>query len=78
MKKIFFIAVGALVGLVMVSCDTDAIGSTAIQGKHVGVQAKVQNLKSNDSIPMDNINSSTTLEGPGDEIIIITPPKKPK
>lgn len=78
MKKIFFTAAIVVVsGLVMVSCDADAIDSTAPQAKDFGVQRK--GLKFNESYtsPLSNTNSPMATEGPGDEIIIITPPKKP-
>lgn len=77
MKKIFFIAAIALSGLVMVSCDADAIDSSTPQSKDFGVQKK--DLKSNNTItsPLSTTSTLMASEGPGDEIIIITPPKNP-
>ncbi|WP_016990232.1 hypothetical protein [Flavobacterium sp. ACAM 123] len=77
MKKIFFIAAFAVSGLVMGSCDADAIDSTTAQSKEFAIQK--ENLKSmeRDSISVLNTSTVNASEDPGDEIIIITPPKKP-
>ncbi|MFV8347687.1 hypothetical protein [Flavobacterium sp. ZB4P13] len=77
MKKIFFTAAIAVSGLVMVSCDADAIDSTTPQAKDFGVQKN--DLKFNESYtsPLSNTSSPMASDGPGDEVIIITPPKKP-
>lgn len=77
MKKIFFTAAMAVSGLVMVSCDADAIDSASIQAKDLGVQKT--GLKFNESYtsPLSNTSTPMASDGPGDEIIIITPPKKP-
>ncbi|OAB25199.1 hypothetical protein SAMN05444395_101154 [Flavobacterium fryxellicola] len=78
MKKIFFIAAFAVSGLVIVSCDADAIDSTTAQSKEFAIQK--ENLKSmeNDSISIVNTSTVNASKGPGDEIIIITPPKNPQ
>ena len=57
-------------GLVMVSCEVDAIDSTNTQTKDFGVQKIDQKLNQTYTSPMAS-------NGPGDEVIIITPPKKP-
>lgn len=77
MKKIFFAAALAVFGLVMVSCDTDAIDSTTSQSKEFSIQK--ENLKSMENTSISIVNTSTVnaSEDPGDEIIIITPPKNP-
>jgi hypothetical protein len=66
MKKVFFIATVAVSSLVMVSCDAEAIeGSTS--------QSKEKN-----SIPFVSSNTANASEGgPGNEVIIVTPPKTP-
>ena len=74
MKKIFFTAAMAVSSLVMVSCDADAIDSVSAQGTDLGVQKT--GLKFNGSL--SNTSTPMASDGPGDEIIIITPPKKPQ
>ena len=76
MKKIFFIAAFAVSGLVMVSCDADAVDSTMALSKEFAI--KKENLKSmeNDSVSVLKISTVNANLDPGDEIIIITPPKK--
>lgn len=77
MKKIFFTAAIAVSGLVMVSCDADAIDSATTQSKEF--ETRKENLKSKDNsaISLPNISADAESEGPGDDVIIITPPKKP-
>ncbi|MBP4141951.1 hypothetical protein J3S90_09060 [Flavobacterium sp. P4023] len=77
MKKIFFIAAFTVSGLVMVSCDADSIDNTTAQAKEFAI--KKENLKSmeNDSVSVLKISTVNANLDPGDEIIIITPPKKP-
>ena len=77
MKKIFFTAAMAVSGLVMVSCDADALDSTTSQAKDFGVQKTGLKFNESDTSPLSNTSSPVANEGPGDEIIIITPPKKP-
>lgn len=77
MKKYFFTAAVAVLGLVMVSCEADAIDSAIPQAKIFRVQKKVLEFNERDTIPLFNTNTPMASEGPGDEIIIITPPKKP-
>lgn len=75
MKKFVFIAVFAASGLVFVSCDSDAIGSATPQFKNASIQKEENNniaSKIGDSIPTTNL-----VEGPGDDVIIITPPPRP-
>jgi hypothetical protein len=77
MKKIFFIAAFAVSGLVMISCDADAIDSTTSQAKEFAIQKENPKSMENGSISVLNTSTATANGGPGDEIIIITPPKKP-
>ena len=77
MKKIFFIAAVAVSGLVMVSCDAHSIDSAAPQANDFGAQRKGLKFNESDTSPLSNTSSPMATEGPGDEIIIITPPKKP-
>lgn len=77
MKKIFFTAAIAVTALVMVSCEADGIDSSTPQAKDFGVQKT--GLKFNET-GTSSLSSPSTLmasDGPGDEIIIITPPKNP-
>ncbi|WP_369765296.1 hypothetical protein [Flavobacterium sp. WC2429] len=77
MKKIFFTAAIAVTALVMVSCEADGIDSSTPQAKDFGVQKT--GLKFNET-GTNSLSSPSTLmanDGPGDEIIIITPPKNP-
>ncbi|MBG6062231.1 hypothetical protein IWX83_002027 [Flavobacterium sp. CG_9.1] len=78
MKKIFFIAAFTVSGLVMVSCDADAIDSTTAQSKEFAIQKEKLKSMENDSISIVNTSTVNASEGPGDEIIIITPPKNPQ
>lgn len=67
MKKIFFVAIVVVSGLTMVSCDTEAIEGSTPQSKE------------NNTISFANSNSTNASDnGPGNDIIIITPPKNPK
>ena len=77
MKKIFFIAAVAVSGLVMVSCDADAIDSAIAQAKDFGVRKTDQKFNESYTSPLSNTNTPMASDGPVDEIIIITPPKKP-
>jgi len=74
MKKIFFTAAIAVTALVMVSCEADAIDSSTPQAKDFGVHPKT-NETSLGSMP--NTSTLMATEGPGDDVIIITPPKNP-
>lgn len=67
----------AVSALVMVSCEADAIDSSTPQAKDFGVQ-KI-GLKFNETDTSSSSSPSTLMadDGPGDEIIIITPPKNP-
>jgi hypothetical protein len=76
MKKIFFTAAIAVSGLVMVSCDAEAIDSTTPQAKDFRVQKKELKFNESDTSSLSNTSSPMANDGPGDEIIIITPPKK--
>jgi archaellum component FlaF (FlaF/FlaG flagellin family) len=75
MKKIIFIAVFTVSGLVFVSCSTDTEGlENASQNKKELVSPKQNDglfSREGDTIPMTN----TTMEGPGDDVIPIKPPK---
>lgn len=75
MKKIFFIAAFAVSSLVMVSCEADAIDSTTSQAKEFGIPK--ENLKSMDHGSNSVLTTSTANAkgGPGDDVIIIHPPK---
>lgn len=77
MKKIFFIAAFAVSGLVMASCDADAFDSASAQTKDFGVQKTDQKFNESYTSPLSNPNAPIASDGPDDEIIIITPPKKP-
>jgi hypothetical protein len=75
MKKFVFIAVFAASGLVFVSCDSDAIGSATPQFEKSSIEKKKNSSmasKEGDTIPTTN-----TVGGPGDDVIIITPPPRP-
>ena len=67
----------AVSGLVMVSCDADAIDSVSAQGKDLGVQKTGVKFNESYNSPLSNTSTPVATDGPGDEIIIITPPKKP-
>ncbi|RTY79165.1 hypothetical protein EKL97_13065 [Flavobacterium sp. LS1P28] len=77
MKKIFFTAAMAVSGLVMVSCDADAIDSASAQAKDFGVQKTDQKFNQSYTSPLSNTSTPMASDGPGDDVIIITPPKKP-
>ena len=75
MKKIFFTAAFAVSGLVMVSCDADAIDSTTSQAKELAIQKENPKSMENGSISVLNTSTATANGGPGDDVIIIHPPK---
>lgn len=77
MKKIFFIAAMAVSGLAMISCDADAIDSASAQAKDFGVRKTDHKFNESYTSPLSNTNTPMASDGPVDEIIIITPPKKP-
>jgi hypothetical protein len=75
MKKIFFIAAFAVSGLVMVSCDADAIDSTTSQAKEFAIKKENPKSMENGSISVLNTSTAIANGGPGDDVIIIHPPK---
>ncbi|SDG94597.1 hypothetical protein SAMN04488062_103166 [Flavobacterium omnivorum] len=75
MKKIFFTAAFAVSGLVMVSCDADAIDSTTSQAKEYAIQKENPKSMGNGSISILNTSTASANGGPGDDVIIIHPPK---
>ena len=77
MKKIFFTAAIAVTALVMVSCEADGIDSSSPQAKSSGVHKTGLNFNATGTSNLSNQSSIMASDGPGDEIIIITPPKKP-
>jgi hypothetical protein len=77
MKKIFFTAAIAVTALVMVSCEADGIDSLNPQTKDSGVQKTGLNFSAAGTNNLSSPSSLMVSDGPGDEIIIITPPKKP-
>ena len=66
MKKIFFVATVVVSSLAMVSCDAEAIEGSTPQSKENNTIAFVSSSTANAS-----------EDGPGNDIIIITPPKNP-
>ena len=76
MKNSIFMAVLSA-GLTLASCSTEADGITEVSAKQNNVVAKIkdQNLysKVGDTLPTP-VTSNT--QGPGDDVIIITPPKR--
>lgn len=75
MKKIFFTAAFAVSGLVIVSCDADAIDSTTSQAKEFAIQKENPKSMENGSISVLNTSTAGANGGPGDDVIIIHPPK---
>ena len=74
MKNSIFMAV-LTAGLTLASCSTEADGVTEVSAKQNDVVAKIkeQNLYSKLG---DTLQLSTSTQGPGDDVIIITPPKR--
>jgi hypothetical protein len=68
MKKILLIAAFAVSGLTMVSCEADAIDAKSHQIEDVHADAI-------DEIGT-TVGNGNEAEGPGDDVIIISPPKK--
>lgn len=77
MKKIFFTTAIAVTALVMVSCEADAIDSSISQAKDFGVQKTGLKLNETGASSLTSPSTLMASDGPGDEIIIITPPKNP-
>lgn len=69
MKKILLVAVFTAVGLNLVSCEADALTEASNQMENV----HTDDLGGNPLV----IGDDNDGEGPGDDVIIITPPKKP-
>jgi len=72
MKKLVFIAVFTVTGLMVVSCDKESLVEATPQVNKLQ-KAKVENsfARQVDSIAVQ----TTTTPGPGDDVVIITPPK---
>ena len=80
MKKIVCIAVIAMSGVALVSCDADGVESTASQFGKSSKQKEIRDSMRRivDSIPGDTINLLVVPPpGPGDDPIIVPPPPKP-
>jgi hypothetical protein len=77
MKKIVLMAVFAASGLVFVSCDSGEIESATRQSKGASLQKEMNynkiTVKIEDTIPTP-IPVTNLTDGPGDDVIIITPP----
>jgi hypothetical protein len=77
MKKFIFIAALTASGLVFVSCSTDTAEFENGSSKQKEVLLKQENgvySRVGDSIPIIS-NLQTTVDGPGDDHILINPPK---
>ncbi|MBU0942443.1 MAG: hypothetical protein K2Y30_01755 [Flavobacteriaceae bacterium] len=68
MKKIFFIAVAAIISSLILSCEAPAIEELNSQATTQVVKRESLNVNSTDPVADD---------GPGDNVIVILPPKKP-
>ena len=77
MKKIFFTATIALSGLFMLSCEADAIDSSTAQANDFGIQKKGLKVNITGSNYLSGTGTIMAADGPGDDVIIITPPKNP-
>ena len=66
MKKTLLVAVITAVGLAFASCEAEALALTSDQ---------TEQLNANDSD--QNTMPIVSDDGPGDDVIIIIPPKKP-
>lgn len=77
MKKIFFTAAIAVTALVMVSCEADAIDSSTPQAKDFGVQKIGREFNETRTGSFSGTSTLMAADGPGDDVIIITPPKNP-
>jgi hypothetical protein len=79
MKKIVLMAVFAASGLVFVSCDSGEIESATTQSKVASLQKEMDYNKITvtvgDTIPA-NVPTTNLTNGPGDDVIIITPPPR--
>jgi len=72
MKNLIFIAVFTATGLVMVSCDKESLVDATPQVNKLEKVAKYNTFsREGDSI----VIQTTTTPGPGDDVVIITPPK---
>lgn len=81
MKKIVCIAVIAMSGIVLVSCDADGVESAAPQFNKKASEKEYYNLTSRtgDSIPViDTLMTNIINPGPGDDPIPVPPPPPPK
>ena len=77
MKKLIYVAVFTVSGLVMVSCDADSMeDATGAAPKVTTVsQEFMGTAKEGDTIILPTTND--TDPGPGDDPIIVPPPPKP-
>lgn len=53
------------------------VDSASAQAKDFGVRKTDHKFNESYTSPLSNTNTPMASDGPGDEIIIITPPKKP-
>lgn len=71
MKKFFYIAVCTATGIVMVSCDKESFVNPSL-ATGVSKEAKIEKSCSKVS---DTIVQNVADPGPGDDVVIIKPPK---
>ena len=69
MKKILFTAAMAVSGLVMVSCEADAIDNAIPQAKNFRAQKTGVIFNGSYTVPLSNTSTPMATTGPGDEII---------
>lgn len=83
MKKIMCIAIIAMSGIVLVSCDADGVEGNAPQFGKVSNQKEIYSStrRIGDSIPADSTLTNLVVDppppGPGDDPIPVPPPPKP-
>lgn len=78
MKKIISAVVLTAVVVLTASCEIEPVIDLAIQNQKSIISCEIVDVEKVDSIPKINISSATFSDNPGDEVIIILPPKKTK
>lgn len=76
MKKIIFAVLGTASGLLAMSCDVESLNDKSFRTNEVKAATENLDLQKSDSIPQNS--GTTSSDGPGDQTLIIIPPKRPK
>ena len=78
MKKIISAVALTAAVVLTVSCEVESVSDSSISNKEFTVSNEIVEVQKADSIPQINFSSAVFGDNPGDEVLIIVPPKKLK